>query len=92
MQRVIEYSRQYPIKKYEERFPPAEYLNVVNDKNRERVAQYDELAERANKILTPDDYTNKEFVGIVKKACEIVYGEDAENIAQLKEIFPGIEI
>ena len=91
MQRVIEHSRQYPIKKYEERFPPTDYLNVVNDKNRQRVTQYDELAERANKKLTLDDCTIEEFVGIVKKATEMVY-DDPKSVAQLREIFPGIEI
>ena len=91
MSTLIQFSREHPIKNYEEIFPTTEFKYVVNDKNRQRVTQLNVLAEEANRTLTHDGCTLEELVRIVKRACELVYN-DAERVAQLREVFPDIDI
>ena len=56
--RVAQSFRDNPIKKYEQRFSPEEYVDVVNDRNRPTVLRLDEIAETANTIMTdPNNFT-----------------------------------
>ena len=76
--RLAELCRGYPIKKYEEHFPPTEFLNVITDKNRGAVSRLDEIAGEANKrFIDPTNFTLDDFKNVVVEVHSIVYGSSA---------------
>ncbi len=77
-ERLAELFRKYPIKKYEECFPTAEFLNVVTDKNRGAISSLDEIAGEANsRFIDSNNFTLDDFRGIAVKAYSLVYGSSA---------------
>jgi hypothetical protein len=72
---VVDTLRTYPVKQYEERFPPETYGHVVTRKNRTRVARLNRLARYANSNFTdPDKFDDKKFERLLDTARRLVYG------------------
>lgn len=74
---VAEGFREYPIKKYEDRYPTPPFQNVVNETNRVQVLRLDEIAEDANKRMTnPANFTEQDFKLLINEVNRLIRGEN----------------
>jgi hypothetical protein len=48
---AVKHVRSHPIKKYEERYPPDKYENVITEHNKERIRQLDAVVDRLNVLF-----------------------------------------
>ena len=48
IEKVAEIFRDFPVRRYEERFPPTEFADVVTDQNRASVSRLDEIPDTIN--------------------------------------------
>jgi hypothetical protein len=82
----------FDIKKYTELFPPSEYENVINDKNRESVQRLDELSVKLKGILSKlkslDDNNFEEtaFIKTINEMYSLIYGDDINKIEENVEV------
>jgi hypothetical protein len=71
--------RPFVMKKYEERY--ANFADVVNDKNKERVKELDILVDKLNDILNdPKNINEEEFRQNINRVCFLIYGNDETKI------------
>lgn len=78
LDRVADLFRRFPIKKYEERFPPTTYKNVVTPENQWRVQQLDEIAEEANARFTDvSSFTKADFERTVMEVRCLIWDDAA---------------
>ena len=69
----------FHMEKYEDVY--SEYANVVNDKNRDRVARIDELAGRMNEIVKdPDSIDEAAFRATCNELNFLIYGDTRRDI------------
>lgn len=79
-ERLAELFKIYPIRKYEEHFPPTEFLDVVNYNNRKAVSRLDEIAEEANqRFIDQTKFTLDNFRNTVIEAHSLIYGPAEYN-------------
>ncbi len=62
------------LKRYEERYPPAKYGDVVNDKNRESVRALDEIVDKINSFLSSGSKKLEDYVPLIQETERIVLG------------------
>lgn len=67
------------MRRYEERFSPEKYLEVVTDKNRERVAQLDAIAADVNQKASEGRLTLPYLQALARRAWRIVYDRELEE-------------
>ena len=63
-----------PRKRYEERYPADEYVNVVNDQNREAVGKINGLVGKINTMLSEKNRDTKEYVRLIREITFLTYG------------------
>lgn len=66
--------RKYPVKHYEQRFPPSVYADVITEKNKKRVQKLNEIADAVNALAAE----KKPKLGTIKtllyEAMVVIYG------------------
>ena len=76
---LAESFREYPVKRYQERYPADKYEEVVTEQNRERVSRLDELASLANEKFTNESrFTESDYERLINEVRNLIYG-DGEN-------------
>lgn len=77
LEKIAEKVRERPVKKYEERFPPRAYEEVITDQNRQRVQQLDELADYVNaQFNDAKGFTEADVKRVVNKAHFLIWEEE----------------
>ena len=71
---VTQSIREHPVKRYEERYPPTEYGNVVTEKNRERVLQLNQLATKVNAMTDAASFRPEELISLLEEVNFLIYG------------------
>lgn len=67
----------FPIKKYEQRFSPEIYENVITEENRKRVARLNELADIANKSFRDiSKFNEHQFKNHINEVYHLIYSRD----------------
>lgn len=67
------------MRRYEERFSPEKYLEVVTDKNRECVAQLNAIADDVNQKASEGRLTLPYLQALARRAWRIVYDRELEE-------------
>jgi len=70
---VAKHFKEYPVKKYTERFPPEIYEDAITELNKDRVRRLDELAVYANEnFIDADRFTEDDFKRHMNEVCDIM--------------------
>jgi len=69
-----------PLKKYEERFSPDKYQDVITDQNRSTVKKMDDLVDKINNMLTTKNRDIKWYLDSIDQMKLLVYGEKGNKI------------
>jgi len=74
LNRVAEIFKQFPIKKYEERF--SGYENVITPQNSSRVKRLNELSDLANeKFVDVSNFTEHDFKKVINEVHDLIYAK-----------------
>ena len=76
---VAESFREFPVKKYEQRFPPEKYEDVVTAQNRAGVNRLNELSDIVNRTFVDDSrFTELDFKKVINEVHNLIYA-NGEN-------------
>lgn len=71
---VAESFREYPVKKYEQRFSPEKYENVITPENRARVTRLNELSDMVNgTFVDVSTFTELDFMRVINEVHNLIY-------------------
>jgi transcription initiation factor IIF auxiliary subunit len=74
LEKVANFFRKFPAKRYEERFPQSKYPDVINEVNREKVKRLDELSEIANSRFTDaSKFSEGDFKKFINEIYKIIW-------------------
>ena len=71
---VIAQIRANAVRRYTERFPPAEFEGVVTAFNREAVMRLDAIADELNSLAASGMLTDKGYRELHSEACKLLFG------------------
>ncbi len=85
IEKMLNNFKEYPIKKYTERFSSNDYCDVITKENKERVEELNRLAEICN---SKDfyDLPKNDILEIMERAYCIIYGEKSEIFEYYKKL------
>lgn len=72
---LAEHCREYPVKKYEQRFSPEDYEDVITTQNWARVNRLNELSDIVNRTFVDSSlFTEHDFMRTINEVMELIYG------------------
>lgn len=72
---AVEEIRKYPVRHYEQRFPPSVYVDVITEKNKERVQKLNEIADAVNALAAGKKPNLETIKTLLYEAMAIIYGK-----------------
>ena len=63
-----------PLKKYKERYTDDDYMDVINDDNREKIEELDMFVDRVNKMLREKNRNTDEYLDLMRNIQILVHG------------------
>jgi len=73
---LVDIIKRYPLRKYEERFSPKEYEDVITTQNSERIRRLNEIAEIINTSFSDiSNFNETDFKNLIQEARILVYGK-----------------
>lgn len=80
------YERDYDIwknigflKKYQERYPPSEYSNVITEKNKKSILKLDKIVDEINGMLLENSRDSAKYEKLIKNIVLLIYGRTSNN-------------
>jgi hypothetical protein len=67
------------VRRYTERFPPAEFEGVVTAFNREAVTRLDAIADELNSLATSGTLSDERYRALHSEACKLLFGSQREE-------------
>ncbi len=72
---VINSIKEYPIRKYEQVYPPETYDNVITPENSQKINRLNELADLVNNtFIDATKFTETDFKKVINEVSNIIYG------------------
>lgn len=76
---VAEGFREYPVKKYEQRFSPKKYEDVVTPQNEKRVSRLNELSDIVNgTFIDISRFTELDFKRVINEVHNLIYAKSKD--------------
>jgi hypothetical protein len=73
---LAEWFKEYPIRKYEQRFPTEKYEDAITPQNINAIRRLNELSDIVNANFTdPLKLTEDKFKKTITEVCHIIFGE-----------------
>ena len=70
--------RTYPVKRYEQRFSPQKYEDVITPHNKARLTRLNELSDLVNDSFIDDSrFTESDFKKVVNEVHNLIYARGA---------------
>ena len=76
--KVEEKLSQYRMKRYEKRFSPTLYPDIINEKNREAIEKLDMLVDEFNEMQGVG-LEEEKIISIMNTASKLIYGSESET-------------
>lgn len=71
---VVKSIKTSPVRKYEQRFLPEKYKEVITTQNQARVARLNELSDIVNAFTDASMFTELELKKAINEAYNLIYG------------------